>query len=181
MKKRLVSLILAAVLTALLLVPAAMAEDDSVPATAGYYYVYTENGKGLNVRFTAGGEILQALLIYFLRLLFGSLMPFKVCGQIAFTLDVCLDFLCFSLCDFFVTTIIFVALLYLQIGEIIQDPTVFQNHILIEVSRTASRVADTHPTFGDGGTLAFCFRDDQHGLSFVVKTEDGTILVIFRA
>ena len=61
MKKRLMSLILAAVVAALLLVPAAMAEDDSVPATAGYYYVYTENGKGLNVRNTPGGQVVGSL------------------------------------------------------------------------------------------------------------------------
>ncbi len=61
MKKRLVSLILAAVIAALLLVPAAMAEDDSVPATAGYYYVYTENGKGLNVRNSPGGTVVGSL------------------------------------------------------------------------------------------------------------------------
>ena len=61
MTKRLLTLILAVLMAACVLVPAAVAEDDTVPASAGYYYVYTENGKTLNVRATPGGEIVGSL------------------------------------------------------------------------------------------------------------------------
>ncbi len=63
MNKRLVSLMMAAVLALLTfaMTPAALAEDDSVSPTAGYYYVYTENGKGLNVRDTPGGDVVGSL------------------------------------------------------------------------------------------------------------------------
>ena len=60
MKKQLPALVLALVLLIAALVPAA-AEDDTIPSSAGYYYVFTENGKGLNVRFTAGGEVIGSL------------------------------------------------------------------------------------------------------------------------
>ena len=61
MNKRFFSLIMAVLMAVLMIVPAALAEDDSVPASAGYYYVYTENGKGLNVRSTPGGEVVGSL------------------------------------------------------------------------------------------------------------------------
>ena len=60
MMKRMTSLLLAVVLAAALFVPV-LAEDDTPSPTAGYYYVYTENGKGLNVRATPGGEIVGSL------------------------------------------------------------------------------------------------------------------------
>ena len=60
MKKRLIALLTVLVLAAAL-IPAAVAEDDSVPDSAGYYYVYTENGKGLNVRDTPAGDIVGSL------------------------------------------------------------------------------------------------------------------------
>lgn len=49
MIKRFLTLSLAAMLL-LSLLPAAVAEDDTPDPHAGYYYVYTANGKGLNVR-----------------------------------------------------------------------------------------------------------------------------------
>ena len=55
MKKQVVSLLLALALVFTALVPAALASDD------GYYYVYTENGKGLNVRSTPGGDVVGSL------------------------------------------------------------------------------------------------------------------------
>ncbi len=61
MKKRLIVFLMIVVLTAVGLIPAVLAEDDTVPDSAGYYYVYTENGKGLNVRSTPGGEIVGSL------------------------------------------------------------------------------------------------------------------------
>ena len=61
MTKRLLTLILAVLMAACVLVPAAIAEDDTPSETAGYYYVYTENGKTLNVRSTPGGEIVGSL------------------------------------------------------------------------------------------------------------------------
>ncbi len=60
MSKRILSLILAAALL-LALVPAALAYDDTPMDSEGYYYVYTENGKGLNVRDTPGGEKVGSL------------------------------------------------------------------------------------------------------------------------
>ena len=56
MSKRFISLILVAMMSLMLLIPAVTAEDQTLDTTAGYYYVYTENGKSLNVRFTPGGE-----------------------------------------------------------------------------------------------------------------------------
>ncbi len=48
--KRFLSLLLTAILLAAVLIPLAMAEDEEISPEAGYYYVYTENGKELNVR-----------------------------------------------------------------------------------------------------------------------------------
>ena len=61
MTKRFFSLILAAMLSLMLLIPAVTAEDQTIDTTAGHYYVYTENGKSLNVRFTPGGEKIGSL------------------------------------------------------------------------------------------------------------------------
>ena len=58
MKKRFLSLILAAVLALAVFVPAVFAEE--VPAD-NTYYVYTENGKDLNVRSDPDGEIVGKL------------------------------------------------------------------------------------------------------------------------
>jgi uncharacterized protein YgiM (DUF1202 family) len=60
MKKRLIAFLLMLVLAAGM-IPAALAEDDTPHATEGYYYVYTENGKGLNVRESPGGEVVGSL------------------------------------------------------------------------------------------------------------------------
>ena len=60
MKKRLIALLMVLVLAAGL-IPAALAEDDTPMASEGYYYVYTENGKGLNVRSTPGGQTVGSL------------------------------------------------------------------------------------------------------------------------
>ena len=60
MKKRLFALLAVLVLAAAM-IPASLAEDDSTPNSAGYYYVYTENGKGLNVRATPGGDVVGSL------------------------------------------------------------------------------------------------------------------------
>ncbi len=56
MSKRFLTLVLAAALVLTAMIPMAMAEDDTPAKGSGYYYVYTENGKGLNVRKTPGGE-----------------------------------------------------------------------------------------------------------------------------
>ena len=61
MKKRFLSLILLAALLTMLFVPASHAVDDTVPDSAGDYYVYTENGKNLNVRNTPGGTVVGSL------------------------------------------------------------------------------------------------------------------------
>lgn len=61
MKKRLIALLTVLVLAAVGLIPAALAEDDTPSDSAGYYYVYTENGKGLNVRSTPGGDVVGSL------------------------------------------------------------------------------------------------------------------------
>ena len=60
MKKRIVSLLLVMAMALGLMIPAAMAEDEN-SGGEGYYYVYTENGKGLNVRETPGGKIVGSL------------------------------------------------------------------------------------------------------------------------
>ena len=61
MTKRFFSLILAAMMSLMLLVPAVTAEDQVLDTSSGHYYVYTENGKSLNVRFTPGGEKVGSL------------------------------------------------------------------------------------------------------------------------
>ena len=61
MKKRVFALLMALLLVAAALIPATLAEDDTPSDSAGYYYVYTENGKGLNVRATPGGEVVGSL------------------------------------------------------------------------------------------------------------------------
>ena len=48
--KKMLSLLLIAALMAAVLIPLALAEDEEPSPEAGYYYVYTENGKELNVR-----------------------------------------------------------------------------------------------------------------------------------
>ena len=62
MKKRILSLVLLLVL-AVCCIPTAMAgdEEDGTSASAGYYYVYTENGKGLNVRNAPNGQVVGNL------------------------------------------------------------------------------------------------------------------------
>lgn len=54
MTERLVSLALALMMVMALALPVALAEDNSVDPRAGYYYVKTDNGKGLNVRNAPG-------------------------------------------------------------------------------------------------------------------------------
>ncbi len=61
MTKRFLSLVLALVLLVLTVPASVLAEDDTVPASAGYYYVYTENGKGLNVRDMPNGTKVGSL------------------------------------------------------------------------------------------------------------------------
>ena len=60
MNRRLAALMMTLLLAVLAIAPA-FAEDDSVSPTAGYYYVYTENGKGLNVRNKPGGDVVGSL------------------------------------------------------------------------------------------------------------------------
>lgn len=59
MTKRIVSLLLVMMLAMGLMIPAAMAEGED--GGEGYYYVYTENGKTLNVRETPGGKVIGHL------------------------------------------------------------------------------------------------------------------------
>ena len=61
MKKRLIALLTVLVIAAVCVIPAALAEDDTPSDSAGYYYVYTENGKGLNVRDKPGGTVVGNL------------------------------------------------------------------------------------------------------------------------
>ena len=61
MKNRILSLMLMAALIITLAVPAALAVDNSPGTGEGDYYVYTENGKGLNVRETPGGTVVGSL------------------------------------------------------------------------------------------------------------------------
>ena len=61
MNKRIVLLITAILMAVLMIIPVSVAEDDTPSDSAGYYYVYTENGKGLNVRATPGGDIVGSL------------------------------------------------------------------------------------------------------------------------
>ncbi len=61
MTKKLFSMILALVLLLTALPLAALAEDGTPPAEAGYYYVYTENGRVLNVREDPNGKVVGSL------------------------------------------------------------------------------------------------------------------------
>ena len=61
MNKRVFTLITAMIMALLMVFTVAAAEDDTPSDSAGYYYVYTENGKGLNVRATPGGEVVGSL------------------------------------------------------------------------------------------------------------------------
>ena len=61
MKKRLLCALLAALTALLLLAPAGLAEEEDWDGTEGYYYVYTENGKTLNVRDAPGGTVVGHL------------------------------------------------------------------------------------------------------------------------
>ena len=61
MNKRIVLLMTAILMAVLMIIPVSVAEDDTPSDSAGYYYVYTENGKGLNVRATPGGDIVGSL------------------------------------------------------------------------------------------------------------------------
>ena len=61
MTKKLFTLLAALLLAFTALVPAALAYDDTPMDSEGYYYVYTENGKGLNVRDTPGGKVVGSL------------------------------------------------------------------------------------------------------------------------
>ncbi|MBR2822899.1 MAG: hypothetical protein IKE24_04360 [Clostridia bacterium] len=58
--KKMLSLILALLLAAVGMTTA-MAVDDTPMADEGYYYVYTENGKTLNVRNSPGGQVVGQL------------------------------------------------------------------------------------------------------------------------
>ncbi len=60
MLKRLLSMLLCLMMAGCLCCTA-LAEDDTVPAEAGNYYVYTANGKTLNVRDTPGGTVVGSL------------------------------------------------------------------------------------------------------------------------
>lgn len=59
--KKFLSLILAVLLAMLGLAATALAVDDTPSSDEGYYYVYTENGKGLNVRDAPGGNVVGSL------------------------------------------------------------------------------------------------------------------------
>ena len=61
MKMRLIALLTVLILAVTVMIPATFAEDDTPSDSEGYYYVYTENGKGLNVRATPGGDIVGSL------------------------------------------------------------------------------------------------------------------------
>ena len=54
-------MIMALTMAVLMLFSTAWAEDNTPSDSEGYYYVYTENGKGLNVRATPGGEVVGSL------------------------------------------------------------------------------------------------------------------------
>lgn len=60
MNKRILSLISAVILLLAVVCTAAVAEEETAEE-AGTYYVYTENGKGLNVRSTPGGTVVGSL------------------------------------------------------------------------------------------------------------------------
>lgn len=58
--KRMISLLLVLLMAMGMMIPAAMAEEETATGE-GYYYVYTENGKTLNVRETPGGKVVGSL------------------------------------------------------------------------------------------------------------------------
>ena len=64
MSKKTVSLLLAVIMLMALALPVSLAEDDTPDPTAGYYYVKTKNGKGLNVRDNPGGGNVVGSLKY---------------------------------------------------------------------------------------------------------------------
>ncbi|MBR0514379.1 MAG: SH3 domain-containing protein [Clostridia bacterium] len=66
MNKRILSLLMVAVLAILALVPAVLAEEEGFDP--GYFYVYTENGKSLNVRNSPGGGDVVGGLAYGARI-----------------------------------------------------------------------------------------------------------------
>lgn len=61
MTKRFVSLMLALLLLMAAAIPTALAGDEDYDPRAGYYYVKTENGKGLNVRDRINGSVVGVL------------------------------------------------------------------------------------------------------------------------
>lgn len=60
-KKKLISIFLVLLMTAAALVPMFAVAEDAGADAAGYYFVYTQNGKGLNVRNTPGGQTVGSL------------------------------------------------------------------------------------------------------------------------
>ena len=61
MNRKIIAMIIAVITAIMMIVPAALAGDDTPSDSAGYYYVYTENGKGLNVRQSPGGKTVGSL------------------------------------------------------------------------------------------------------------------------
>ena len=61
MNRKTIAMIIAVITAIMMIIPAALAGDDTPSASEGYYYVYTENGKGLNVRETPGGRTVGSL------------------------------------------------------------------------------------------------------------------------
>ena len=61
MNRKIIAMIIAVITAIMMIVPAALAEDNTPPDSEGYYYVYTENGKGLNVRESPGGRTVGSL------------------------------------------------------------------------------------------------------------------------
>lgn len=68
MSRKLVSLFFAVIMLTALALPLSLAEDDTPDLRAGYYYVKTENGKGLNVRDNPGGGNVIGSLKYGTRI-----------------------------------------------------------------------------------------------------------------
>ncbi len=61
MNRKILAMIVAVITAVMMIVPVALAGDDTPSSSEGYYYVYTENGKGLNVRETPGGKTVGSL------------------------------------------------------------------------------------------------------------------------
>ncbi len=61
MIKRLISLMLIVMMALAIAIPVAVAEDDTPDPRAGYYYVKTGNGRGLNVRESPNGTVVGSL------------------------------------------------------------------------------------------------------------------------